>query len=132
MILFMKKNVPDNFFSILILNAGYNANNFTFGDGKDKVVNIKYASLVRDSAVITFDQVIWKTCSAPNPDPEIDSRERDAYFHPQDSAMCSLQNITCFNLSWTELLEPHHYSDSLHFKASVYNLMNLKLLDIIN
>ena len=125
------KNVPDNFFSILILNSGHHANSFTFGEGKNKVSNLKYATLVRDSAVITFDQVIWKTFSAPNPDPEVHSWERDAY-HPQDSVMCSLQNITCFNLSWTQLLQPHHYYDNLHFKASVYNLINLKLLDTID
>ena len=108
--------------SILVLNAGHHQNNFHEESYRDKV---------RDRALKTFDQFIWKTTTYPfaeRREMQLDGQQ----FKPPDFNMCALEGITCLNMSWTKHIHNHNYTDFLHFKASTYNIMTMQMLDQFN
>jgi hypothetical protein len=115
---FMKGLISDNTFSVLILNAGAHAHFFS---------NEEYTSLVRDTAHNVFEQIIWKTNSARDPTEKGATNTN----HPHDLTMCSTGYFDCMNLSWTEYLNGTDFVDLLHFKAHVYNYMNVQLMYLL-
>lgn len=111
---------------VLIMNNGLHEHQFN-----DKI----FSKMVATSALSHFDKFVWKTTSAKLFRDENGVRmvNKTALHYEHDSFMCSLTNITCFDISWTKYLDPKMaFIGLIHFRPPAYNAMNLQLLQILS
>jgi hypothetical protein len=120
--------VAEDMKPILILNVGMHPNYFF----KGSYVSQEYCNSVRDVAVKSFDQLIWKTESITRDrrDSEI-AKNSDTYSSAGDKYICSLRNVTCFYTNWTMAANHTLRPDNAHFFPIVYHEMNVRMMDIL-
>lgn len=108
-----------------VLNAGLHSHNFELASERHQLA----AALQRNNI-----QSVWKTTT-------FQKSQLLALEHPvataaatsssnsrhADEKMCQALD-TCFNLSWTNRLQPDLYFDDLHFREPVYRILNEDLL----
>ena len=103
--------------SVLVLNAGHHAHHF-----RDRV----YAADIAARATALFGKVIWKTTTFVIPSWRNNKHKK--VDQPHDYIMCSMTDVQCWNISWVGSIKEEHYSDFLHYKAPVYNLLNARMI----
>ena len=120
---FLKTLIGDRKNTILVLNTGQHAHGFGV-EG--------FGASVHASAIKVFEQVVWRTTTSRMP--SMRDKDRDQRVHErtkQDDIMCAISNLACLNISWTQDLEQGNYSDWLHFKSPVYNLINAQMVSLL-
>eukprot|EP01038_Epipyxis_sp_PR26KG_P012449 gene12449-16697_t len=73
-----------------------------------------------------FPHIIWRTTS------HMEDRDGNMNSDYYDEIACSVEGMTCLNVSFTKDIDNSLFSDQAHFKAPVYNAWNLQLYDIMN
>ena len=117
---FLKTLVGDRKNSIIVLNTGHHVHGFGL-EG--------FGASVHALATRIFEQVVWRTTTSRMP--SMRAKDRDPRLHERnvhDEIMCAIPDLTCLNISWTQDLDQSNYTDWLHFKSPVYNLMNAQMI----